>query len=71
MLSCKEVTRLLSESQDRELTLFEGLQLRMHLAMCKGCTNFDRQMKFLRRTSRLYAARTAKSAEAPKADGGN
>lgn len=66
--SCKQVTRLLSESQDRELNLFEGLQLRMHLAMCKGCANFDRQMKFLRRASRLYVDRAPGSR---KADGGD
>lgn len=68
MLSCKEVTRLLSESQDRELTLFEGLQLRMHLAMCKGCTNFDRQMKFLRRASRLYADKAVRAGRPDRDD---
>ncbi|PKO72216.1 MAG: hypothetical protein CVU20_03465 [Betaproteobacteria bacterium HGW-Betaproteobacteria-14] len=68
MLSCKEVTRLLSESQDRELTLFEGLQLRMHLVMCKGCANFDRQMKFLRRVSRQYADKTVRADRPDRGD---
>jgi hypothetical protein len=36
MLNCKEVTRRLSAAQDRELSLAERLQLKMHLAMCGG-----------------------------------
>jgi hypothetical protein len=55
MLSCKQVTRLLSEGQDRKLTLIERLSLRLHLAMCKGCANFGRQMDFLRTACRRYA----------------
>jgi len=40
MLTCKEITHLLSESQDRKLSISEKVQLEMHLAMCKGCRNF-------------------------------
>lgn len=54
MLSCKEVTRLLSESQDRKLTLSEKMHLEMHLAMCKGCSNFKGQMNFLREACKRY-----------------
>lgn len=48
MLSCKEATHLLSQLQDRKLTLAERMQLEVHLAMCKGCSNFRDQMAFLR-----------------------
>jgi hypothetical protein len=54
MLMCKEVTHLLSESQDRKLTISERLQLKMHLAMCSGCRNFKNQMVFLREACRRY-----------------
>ena len=54
MLSCKEVTHKLSESQDRELSLAERLQLEMHLAMCHGCRNFRKQMTFLRMACQRY-----------------
>jgi len=54
MLSCKDVTRLCSEEQDRPLTLTERLNLRMHLAICKACTNFRQQMVFLRAATRRY-----------------
>ena len=55
MLKCKEVTHLLSESQDRKLTLAERLQLKMHLAMCEGCTRYRQQLDFIRRACRAFA----------------
>ena len=54
MLNCKEVTRLLSESQDRKLNMSEKMHLEMHLAMCKGCKNFRNQMGFLREACKRY-----------------
>ena len=54
MLSCKEVTHLLSEAQDRKLKLSEKMQLEMHLAMCAGCQNFRQQMNFLRLACQRY-----------------
>lgn len=57
MLSCNEATRRLSEAQDRDLSLSETLQLKMHLAMCAGCGNFSKQMDFLRIACRRYADR--------------
>ena len=56
MLRCKEVTHLLSEAQDRKLSVAEQLPLRMHLLMCQGCRNFQKQMAFLRAASRSYLA---------------
>ena len=61
MLSCKDVTRKLTESLDRELTLAERLQLEMHLAMCQGCRNFKKQMSFLRTACRRYMSRARSS----------
>jgi hypothetical protein len=49
MLSCKEVTRIVSQGLDRNLGLGERLRLRLHLAICDGCTNFRKQMLFLRK----------------------
>ncbi len=54
MLRCKEATHLLSEAQDRSLSLSERLQLKMHLAMCTGCRNIKGQMAFLRQACRRY-----------------
>lgn len=55
MLSCKEVTHLLSDGQDRKLTLGERINLEMHLAMCKGCSNYRKQMEFLHKACRRFA----------------
>jgi hypothetical protein len=49
MLSCREVTRLVSQGLDRELTLGERTALRVHFVICKGCRNVNRQLAFLRR----------------------
>ena len=48
MLSCREVTRLVSERQDRRLGLGQRVALRLHFVICQGCSNFSRQMDFLR-----------------------
>lgn len=47
-LKCSEVSRLVSQGLDRRLSLGERVRLRVHLAICEGCTNFKRQMDFLR-----------------------
>lgn len=49
MLSCKEVTRLVSQGLDRRLGFGERLRLRLHLAICDGCANFRRQVLLLRK----------------------
>jgi len=57
MLSCKEVTELVSQSMERRLSLRETLQLRMHLFVCTACSRFVRQMKFLHAAAKAYAQR--------------
>lgn len=53
--NCRGITRLLSESQERELSLKERVGLRLHLAICSGCRNFGKQMGSLRNIARSYA----------------
>lgn len=55
MLNCHEATRLLSESQDRPLTLKERTSLRLHTAMCSGCRNTKQHMDVIRTAAKLYA----------------
>ena len=47
MLNCREVSQLASEALDRKLTLKERIGLRFHLMMCKLCTRYVRQLKFM------------------------
>jgi hypothetical protein len=48
MLSCKEVSVLLSQAQERRLGPGERLGLELHLMLCNGCTNFRQQLDFMR-----------------------
>ncbi len=49
MLSCKEASRLMSEALARKLAVRERLALRLHVAICAGCTRVEKQLAFLRR----------------------
>jgi len=60
MLSCKQVTRLVSQGLDRELGFVERVRLRVHLAICDGCTNFKKQMDILRRAVAHLGTHTEK-----------
>ena len=55
-LTCKEVSVVLSQAQDRDIGLIERLQLEAHLKLCEGCRNFQRQLDFLRRAIRRHPA---------------
>lgn len=54
MLTCKEISALLSQAQERELGLAERWGLRLHLLICDGCRNFRRQLEFIRTAARRY-----------------
>jgi len=51
-IACKEASRLMSQAQDRRLTLGERASLQMHLAICRGCRAVNAQFAFLRRAMR-------------------
>jgi hypothetical protein len=59
MLSCKEASRLVSQGLDRRLGFGERVALRVHLAICDGCTNFKHQVAFLRRAVKQLESRTS------------
>lgn len=54
MVTCKDASRLLSQAQDRRLTLVERLKLRVHLAVCDACTRFSVQLAVMRRAMRQF-----------------
>jgi hypothetical protein len=61
MLSCKQVTRLVSQGLDRELGFAERVKLRVHLAICDGCTQFGKQMALLREAMARLAEQPPKN----------
>lgn len=64
MLTCKDASHLLSESQERPLTLRERWGLRLHLWMCVSCRRFDRQLSLIRQAMRSLRRRAEAEAEA-------
>jgi len=54
VISCKEASRLISQLQDRELSLREATLMRFHLVWCEACRRFERQMRFLRKAMERY-----------------
>lgn len=55
MLSCQEVSRLVSLAQERKLRWNERLRLNLHLMMCKHCKSFNTNIKTLRVAMRDFA----------------
>jgi Putative zinc-finger len=54
MLTCKQASLLVSQSYDRRLSWRERLGVRIHLAICDACTQFTRQMDFLRKAMQRF-----------------
>ncbi len=52
MLTCKETARLISEGLDRKLSLWQRMNLRLHLMMCGACSAYRRQVETLNRIVR-------------------
>ncbi len=48
MFSCKEASRHVCEAMDRRLPLKQRLMIQIHLAMCRFCRRYFRQMRSLR-----------------------
>jgi len=46
--SCKEVTRLVLQSEDRPLTLVERAALQLHWMACANCSRFKGQAEVMR-----------------------
>ena len=46
--TCKEVAALLIAREDRDLPAVERVALRLHLAACRACPVFERQILTMR-----------------------
>lgn len=47
MLSCKEVSLLVVQSQELPLHFSQKMSVGIHLLICRGCRAFKKQMTFL------------------------
>lgn len=66
MLTCREVAERAEGWIDQDLSRWAVLQMRLHLAMCKGCSRFIGQMRVTRDLAE--AAARAETATLDKAD---
>jgi len=48
IFNCKEVSQLVSQSMDRELSFTKRMGVRFHLMMCRYCARFGQQLKRIR-----------------------
>lgn len=55
MLSCKEVSLLLSRACDERLPWRVRLAVRLHLLYCRGCRQFEKQLHVLRSAAHRLA----------------
>jgi len=46
--TCREVTRLVLEGEDRALTSGERWVVRLHMVICMACPRFERQVRLMR-----------------------
>ncbi len=65
MLSCRDVTQLLSQSMDTSLPIGKRIGVRFHLLMCKFCARYERQLLLIRETVRRFVATEEKPGETP------
>ena len=60
MLSCRDVTELISRSMDTTLPIGKRFGVQVHLLMCKFCARYERQLLLIRETLRLLVAEGGK-----------
>lgn len=46
--TCKEITRSVSDSLDRKLSLRQRIEMRLHLLICTWCERYRQQLLFIR-----------------------
>jgi len=48
MLNCEKASQLASRAMDEKLSFRQNMALKLHLLLCRGCSNFTQQLNFLR-----------------------
>lgn len=56
MLNCKDISKLVSESLEKDLPFRTRMAVNMHLMMCSMCRSYKKQTLVLREAVRGYGA---------------
>lgn len=54
LVSCREATQLLSQREERRLSLPERVKLGLHLGVCEACSRFAAQLRLMREALGRY-----------------
>ena len=49
--TCKEVTHLVLQAEDKALPLADRVAVRLHMLACRTCPRFVQQVEFMRKAS--------------------
>lgn len=63
--SCEAITRMVSESHERPLSISERLRKWLHFTICEWCSRYEKQLALVRLAAR-DAARAAESSDSPE-----
>lgn len=64
---CEDIARILSESQDRPLSLRERITTRLHLGICVWCRRYAEQLAFLHEAIHRHADQLTDGLPSPEA----
>jgi hypothetical protein len=67
-LPCEDLSRLASESLDRDLDLVERVALRSHVIYCRACRRYLAELLFIRKAMERLANRALDEAAVPGPD---
>jgi len=64
MLSCEQTSELLSRGLDQHLPFRQRMAVRIHVLMCRACTQYEKQLRFIRRATRRLSQGTEHGGQA-------
>lgn len=63
MLSCEEISKLVSESFEHKISFWKRLNLRFHLSMCRLCLGFRKDLVHLSEETKRFAEHIEKEVD--------
>jgi hypothetical protein len=63
--TCKEVTRMASDTMERKLPLRQRLDMKLHLLICTMCMRYVKQLQFMHDAIQQHAAQIETGATSP------